>query len=154
MGSESGLRSNQAVREAGESSRRHARGDAGLYMRSFSQCKFISLHFFLCLCFRLLLPLPLASFSSALCKTSISWKQRSREQQSSEPFECVNASLAPSSNFGKQHLPVPEGHFDLGSGMLHRCSPPPHCYSVPIATIDVLSYYMPVCYRVWKGGGI
>lgn len=63
-----------------------------------------------------------------------------------------NASLAPNSNFGKKHLPVPEGHLDPGLGMLHRSSPLPHSYSVSIAAIDVLSHYMLVCYQFWVGG--
>lgn len=93
-------------------------------------------------------PFPLHS-----TKMSIYGSRAAKRSKADSPLDAWSASLLPSSNVGKQHLPVPEGHLDPGSGMLQCCSPPSHRYSVPIAAIDVLSHSVLICYRFGEGGG-
>lgn len=73
----------------------HGHGVAALKMRRFNQWEISSLHFFPCHCFPLLLPFPLASFSSALHKMIVSWERSSQVKQSwqlLERMECLPRS--------------------------------------------------------------
>lgn len=145
-------------REPGESSKRqtHTYTQTGMLLCrreglarvSSASCAFFSASAFFCSLLSLRPPFPLHS-----TKMSVYGSGAAKRSRAHGPLNARSASLVPSSNFGKQHLPVPEGRLDPGSGMLQRCSPLSHHYSVSIAAIDVLSHYVLVCHRFLGGRG-